>query len=106
MGVSPRPAPILGEAGDDACKLAMLPVSPNIVREPGSGEWLKERRCGEQWRLTAGYMTACAELGLVHWSLPGLSPRVESKGGDGRPAIPNTPASAGFLIGGGRRGPC
>lgn len=103
----PMIGPMPGDAGEDACRPAMLPVNPIIDRDPGSGEWLKERRRGEQWRLTAGYM-ACADCvedgGFVH-SAPGLSPRAESRGGDWRPAMPSTPASAGFLIGGGRRPP-
>lgn len=100
----PMEGPILGDAGEDACRLAILPVRPIMVRVPGSGEWLNERRLGEQWRLTAGCMDVaeCVEDGVLDQSAPGLSPRVESRGGDGRPSIPITPASAGCLRGGGR----
>lgn len=92
---------MLGDAGEDACNPAILPVRPTMLREPGSGEWLNERR-GEQWRFT-GYMACadCVDEGLVH-SVPGLSPRLESSGDCCRPAMPSTPASDGFLSGGGR----
>lgn len=92
--------PMLGDAGEDAILAGM----PTIERDPGSGEWLKERRLGEQWRL-AGYMACddCEDVGFVH-SDPGLSPR-ESGAAGGRPAMPSTPASAGFFKGGGRRAP-
>lgn len=46
--VRPMIGPMPGDAGEDACRPAMLPVNPIIDRDPGSGEWLNERRLGEQ----------------------------------------------------------